>query len=157
MKSINDKNKNKKKDENKKEKKKEKILYNQDEKDEFEKKLKEKNIEFDSLFTCPSRKHIIGYLRKGERYIYYESKLSVKYPDLEYIKIEGHDDFLNQFEEVHKKVEEIQEEKKTDNFKKKIFCKLCEFHVKNDLEEFKEHLDDETHKDKMKELRREFI
>ena len=44
--------------------------------------------------------------------------------------------------------------KKTDNFKKEIFCKLCEFHVKEDLEEFKEHLDDETHKDKIKELRR---
>ena len=44
--------------------------------------------------------------------------------------------------------------KKTDNFKKEIFCKLCEFHVEEDLEEFKEHLDDETLKDKIKELRR---
>jgi hypothetical protein len=47
--------------------------------------------------------------------------------------------------------------KESDDFKKKIFCKLCEFNVKKDLKEFKEHLEDPTHIDKMKELRKEFI
>ena len=47
--------------------------------------------------------------------------------------------------------------KETDDFKKKIFCKLCGFEVKGELDEFKEHLDSDIHKDKMKELRKEFI
>jgi len=150
LKSINDKKKpSKKKDDNKKDEKKEKILYDPNEKILFEENLKKENIEFDSLFTCPSRKHIIGYVRKGERYIYYESNLTVKYPDLSYEKIDGHDYFLNKFKDVHEKVDEIQEMKKTDDFKEKIFCKLCEFHVKDYLKEFKELLDYEVHKDKI--------
>ena len=112
---------------------------------------------FNDLFTCPSHKHIIGYIRNNERYIYYDSNLTIKYPDLTYEKIIGHDIFLNKFDDVHKKVEKIQEIKKSNEFKKKIFCKLCEFNVKENLEEFKEHLEDPTHIDKMKELRKEFI
>ena len=119
--------------------------------------LKIKNIEFDNIFTCPSRKHIIGYSRKDERYFYYDSNLAIKYPDLTYEKIIGHDLFLNNFKDVHKKVAEIMEIKKTEDFKSKIFCKLCGFTVKNDLMEFKDHLDDNIHKDKLKELRKEFI
>lgn len=137
--------------------KKPKILYDETEKENFEKKLREENIVFNDLFTCPSHKHIIGYIRNNERYIYYGSNLTIKYPDLTYEKIIGHDIFLNKFDDVHKKVEKIQEIKKSNEFKKKIFCKLCEFNVKENLEEFKEHLEDPTHIDKMKELRKEFI
>ena len=69
----------------------------------------------------------------------------------------GHDTFLNKFKDVFEKVQKIQKMKESDDFKKKIFCKLCEFNVKKDLKEFKEHLEDPTHIDKMKELRKEFI
>ena len=148
LKLIFNKNKNKKK---------KKPLYDEDEKNKFIEELKKENIEFDNLYTCPSHKHIIGYVRKDERFIYYDSNLTIKYPDLTYEKIIGHDYFLNNFKDVHKKVEEIMNMKKTDDFKRKIFCKLCGFEVKEDLDEFKEHLDSDIHKDKMKELRKEFI
>ena len=142
---------------NKKDNNKKKHLYDDGEKDKFIEKLRKDNIEFEDLFTCPSHKHIIGYARNDERFIYYESELSIKYPDLTYEKITGHDYFLNNFKDVHVKVEKIMEMKNTDDFKNKIFCKLCEFNVKDDLNEFKEHLESETHLDKMKELRKEFI
>ena len=141
----------------KKKKEKRKPLYDENEVKNFMEDLKIKNIEFDNIFTCPSRKHIIGYSRKDERYFYYDSNLAIKYPDLTYEKIIGHDLFLNNFKDVHKKVAEIMEIKKTEDFKNKIFCKLCGFTVKNDLIEFKDHLDDNIHKDKLKELRKEFI
>ena len=134
-----------------------KILFDEDEKNQFEEKLKQENIKFDDLFTCPSHKHIIGYMRKDERFIYYESNLTIKYPDLTYEKIIGHDTFLNNFKSVHEKVEEIMKMKETEDFKNKIFCKLCGFNIKEDLNEFKDHLDSDIHKDKMKELRKEFI
>ena len=150
LKSIADINKKKKS-------KKPKILYDENEKNDFEKKLKDEKIQFNDLFTCPSQKHIIGYIRNGERFIYYDSNLAIKYPDLTYEKIIGHDTFLNKFKDVFEKVQKIQKMKESDDFKKKIFCKLCEFNVKKDLKEFKEHLEDPTHIDKMKELRKEFI
>ncbi len=140
-----------------KNKKKKKPLYDEDEKNKFMEELKKENIEFDNLFTCPSHKHIIGYVRKDERFIYYDSKLIIKYPDLTYEKIFGHEYFLNNFKDVKKKVEEIMNVKKTDDFKKKIFCKLCGFEVKEDLSEFNDHLNSDIHKDKMKDLRKEFI
>ena len=148
LKLIFNKNKNKKK---------KKPLYDEDEKNKFIEKLKKENIEFDNLYTCPSHKHIIGYVRKDERFIYYDSNLTIKYPDLTYEKIIGHEYFLNNFKDVHKKVEEIMDMKKTDDFKRKIFCKLCGFEIKEELDEFKEHLNSDIHKDKMKELRKEFI
>ena len=133
-----------------------KILYDPNEKKIFEENLKEENIEFDDLFTCPSGKHIIGYMRENERYIYYGSDITIKYPDLSYEIIDDKNHLLNEFIYVHEKVKKIQEMKKTDEFKNEIFCKLCEFYVKDDLKEFKEHLEDEDHKKKMKELRNEF-
>ena len=149
-------NQNRKKENKKKEKKISK-LYDENKKKIFEEKLKEKNIQFDDLITCPTRKHIIGYMRCEERLIYCESNLMIKYPDLTYEKIIAHDVFFNNFKNVHEKVKEIMEIKTTADFKSKIFCKLCEFYIKDDLNEFKEHLEDEIHKDKMKELRKEFI
>ena len=140
-----------------KSKKKKQPLYDEDEKNKFIEELKKENIEFDNLFTCPSHKHIIGYVRNDERFFYYDSNLTIKYPDLTYEKIIGHEYFLNNFKDVHKKVEDIMNEKKTDDFKKKIFCKLCGFEVKEELDEFKDHLNSDIHKDKMKELRKEFI
>ena len=134
-----------------------KPLYDENEMNKFMEELKKENIEFDNLYTCPSRKHIIGYVRNDERFIYYESNLTIKYPDLTYEKIIGHEHFLNNFKDVHKKVDDIMKKKETDDFKKKIFCKLCGFEVKGELDEFKEHLDSDIHKDKMKELRKEFI
>ena len=154
MKPISNQNRKK---ENKKKEKKISKLYDENKKKIFEEKLKEKNIQFDDLITCPTRKHIIGYMRCEERLIYCESNLMIKYPDLTYEKIIAHDVFFNNFKNVHEKVKEIMEIKTTADFKSKIFCKLCEFYIKDDLNEFKEHLEDEIHKDKMKELRKEFI
>ena len=132
-------------------------LYDEEEKNKFIENLKNLNISFDNLFTCPSGKHIIGYTRNGERYIYYGSDLTVKYPDLTYDKISDKNVYINNFENIHERVTKIMEEKNTDDFKKKIFCKLCHFNVKNNLREFKDHLRDKIHEERLKELRKEFI
>ena len=132
-------------------------LYDEEEKNKFIENLKNLNITFDNLFTCPSGKHIIGYTRNGERYIYYGSDLTVKYPDLTYDKISDKNVYINNFENIHERVTKIMEEKNTDDFKKKIFCKLCHFNVKNNLREFKDHLRDKIHEERLKELRKEFI
>ena len=132
-------------------------LYDEEEKNRFVAKLNELKIDYDNLFTCPSNKHIIGYARKGERFIYFGSDLTVKYPDLVYDKISDKDVFINDFEKIHQRVEMILMEKKSDDFKKKIFCKLCNFNVRNDLKEFKDHLKDKLHEERLKDLRKEFI
>jgi len=112
LKLIFNKNKNKKKKQ---------PLYDEDEKNKFMEELKKQNIEFDNLFTCPSHKHIIGYVRNDERFIYYGSNLTVRYPDLTYEKIIGQDYFLNNFEDVHKKVENIMKKKGLMTLKRKYF------------------------------------
>jgi len=140
-----------------KKKKNKKPLYDESEKNEFIENLKKLGIEFDNLFTCPSHKHIIGYVRNDERYIYNKSHLTIKYPDLTYEEVPKEKPLIEIFKDVHIKVKNIMELKTTDGFKSQIFCKLCDFYVKNDLDEFKDHLEDGTHKDKMKELRKEFI
>ena len=132
-------------------------LYDEEEKNIFIENLNKLNITFDNLFTCPSNKHIIGYVRNGERFIYYGSDLTVKYPDLTYDKISDKNIYINDFESIHQKVELILKEKNTEDFKKKIFCKLCHFNVRNDLKEFKEHLNEKIHLERLKELRKEFI
>ena len=109
------------------------------------------------MFTCPSSKHIIGYVRKNERFIYFGSELAVKYPDLTYEKISDKNVYLNDFNAIHQKVERILEEKKSEEFKKKIFCKLCHFNVRDNINEFREHLKDKSHEERLKELRKEFI
>ena len=132
-------------------------LYDEKEKDKFIEKLNELNISFDNLFTCPSGKHIIGYARNGERFIYYGSDLTVKYPDLSFDTISDKNVYLNNFKSIHERVAKIMEQKESEDFKKKIFCQLCHFNVKNDLNEFKQHITDKIHEDRLKELRREFI
>ena len=132
-------------------------LYDEDEKNRFVENLNDLNINFNNLFTCPSAKHIIGYVRNGERYIYYGSDLTIKYPDLTYDKISDINIYINDFENVHQRVEMIMQEKKSEDFKKKIFCKLCNFHIKNELREFKEHIKDKIHLERLKELRKEYI
>ena len=42
------------------------------------------------------------------------------------------------------------------NLKKKIMCKLCNFNVKDDIIEFKRHLESPEHQYRLKELRKEF-
>ena len=132
-------------------------LYDENEKNQFIKNLNQLNIIYDNLFTCPSGKHILGYARNGERFIYYGSDLTVKYPDLTYEKITDRNVFINDFESIHQKTEIILQEKNSEDFKKKIFCKLCNFNVVNDLKEFKDHLNDKLHLERLKELRKEFI
>ena len=119
--------------------------------------LKESEVKYDNLLSCNSGKHVIGYMRDNNKFIYYGSNIIVKYPDLSYENIKDKDSFINDFKEERKKIFEIMEEKCKPEFKNEIFCKLCEFHIENDLSEFKCHLKTKEHEEKMKELRREFI
>ena len=151
LKLVSKKNKNKDKE------RKKSPLYDEKEKKQFTDNLESKGISYDNLFTCPSGKHIIGYVRKGERFIYYGSDLTVKYPDLTYEKITDKNIYINDFENIHQRTEAILQEKNSDDFKKKIFCKLCNFNIKDDLKEFKEHLTDKLHLERLKDLRKEFI
>jgi hypothetical protein len=123
----------------------------------FSEKLKKLDIEFDNLLSCKSGKHIVGYTRSGEKYIYYESELSAKYPDLTYEPIVSKESFVNDFEDIRTKIDNIMYGKTKPEFLKKIFCKLCDFYVKNDLNEFRNHLKDKEHEHKLQELRKEFI
>ena len=119
--------------------------------------LQKEKITYQNLLCCNSGKHIVGYVRDNEKYIFYGSEITVKYPDLSYEHIKNNESFMNDFIEIRKKIRIILEEKKRDDFKNNIFCKLCNFYVKNDLSEFKAHLKDKEHEEKMEELRREFI
>ena len=133
------------------------INYNEKEKDKFVKNLNNLNIKYENLLACNSGNHIVGYVIKGEKYIYFGSKLAVKYPDLTFEIINDKECFLNDFKDIKQKVERIMEFKRKDEFKKQIFCKLCNFHIKNDMSEFKTHIISKDHQEKLKELRREFI
>ena len=133
------------------------ITCDENEINKFIDNLKKQNIEFDNLLSCKSGKHMIGYTREGEKYIYYGSELSVKYPDLSYETVDNKESYINDFEEIKNKIEKIMNEKNKPEFKKKIFCKLCDFYVKNDINEFRNHLKDKEHEHKLHELRKEFI
>ena len=122
----------------------------------FEKKLKENNIKYDNICCCLNKKHIIGYSLNGEQFIYFGSELGVKYADLTYEKIDKKESFLNDFDEFKKKSEKIIQYKNTEEFKRKIICKLCNFSIKDDLLEFSKHLKSNEHKIKLGELRKEF-
>ena len=124
--------------------------------EEFKQSLKINKINYDDLFCCPSGESIIGYIYKDTRYIFCCSKLFVKYPDLN-IGIINEEDYKNDFKNIHQKVKQILVEKETDEFKKMICCKLCGFTVEKDLKEFKDHLNKKEHKEKMEELKKEFL
>ena len=138
-------------------KKNEKLYLDENEIYKFVEKLKKSNIKYENLLSCGTGKHIVGYVRDNEKYIFYGSELIVKYPDLTYEKNIDKDSFSNDFFYIRNKIDEILLEKNEPEFRSKIFCKLCNFYVKKDIEEFKSHLKDKEHEEKMKELRREFI
>ena len=133
---------------------KDKIKKEQEE--EFKESLKKNRINYDNLFCCPSGESIIGYIYKDKRYIFCGSKLFVKYPDLN-IGIINEEDYKNDFKNIHNKVKQILIEKETDEFKKMICCKLCGFTVEKDVKDFKTHLNKKEHKEKMEELKKEFL
>ena len=72
------------------------------------------------------------------------------------MQIDKKESFLNDFDEFKKKSEKIIQYKNTEEFKRKIICKLCNFSIKDDLLEFSKHLKSNEHKIKLGELRKEF-
>ena len=133
------------------------IICENSEINNFSEKLKKLDIKFENLLSCKSGKHIVGYIRDNEKYIYFGSELSVKYPDLTYEQNIKQEYFLNDFEDIREKIDNIMYGKTKPEFLKKIFCKLCDFYVKNDVSEFRNHLKDKEHEHKLQELRKEFI
>ena len=128
----------------------------EEQKEEFKGTLKNYNIKYDDLFCCPYGENIIGYIYDDKRYIYCGSKLFVKYPDLN-IGIINEEDYKNDFKTIHQKVKKILIEKETEEFKKMVCCKLCGFTVEKNLKEFKDHICKKEHKEKMEELKKEFL
>ena len=124
--------------------------------EEFKSKLNEYNIKYDNLLCCLREQHVVGYTRNGENFIFFGSEIGVKYPDLSFELIENKESFVNDFIEYKNKLKKIIEYKNSDEFKKKIMCKLCNFNVKDDMIEFKRHLESPEHQYRLKELRKEF-
>ena len=124
--------------------------------EKFKESLKSNNIKYDDLFCCPSGESIIGYIYKGIRYISCCSKLCVKYPDLNIDDIKA-EYYKNDFKIIHERVKDILKEKETDKFKKMICCKLCDFKIEKNLNEFKEHINNTEHEKEMEKLKKEFI
>ena len=129
-------------------------------KESFEKNLKLSGliprVQYDNLFSCPGGETILGYVLKGERYIYYKSELCVRYPNLKVERV-NETDFMNKFQNINNKVKDIMKWKESDEFKKNLGCKLCEFTVEKKVNEFKKHLNDKFHKQFMEELKEEFL
>ena len=129
-------------------------------KEAFEKKLEEINFKkgknYENLFCCPKEETVIGYVHKDERFIFSKCELCVRYPNLKVEKVEERD-FMNNFENIKKKVEEIIKWKESDDFKKSLQCKLCDFVVDKKISEFKKHLHDKFHKKNMEDLKKEFL
>ena len=145
----------------------------------FKNQLDKDNIKYKDLYCCPSGENIIGYIKKIEnknynnnywrnknynteseirygRYIYYKSDLLVRYPNLTYDIITD-DDYKNRFKKVNMKSNKIMDEKKSKEFKNNICCKLCGFVVEKDIKEFKAHLNTKIHRERMEELKKEFL
>ena len=137
---------------------KKKKLINIDDKEinKFVSKLEENKIEYDNILCCMNMKHVVGYALNKENFIFYGSELGVRYPDLTFEPIEKKESFMNDFLDYKIKLAKIIEYKNTDEFKSKIVCKLCQFHIKEDLAEFYLHLNSTEHKYKLAELRKEF-
>ena len=140
----------------KKGKKKKRYDINDKKIEEFKSKLNEYNIKYDNLLCCLREQHVVGYTRNGENFIFFGSEIGVKYPDLSFELIENKESFVNDFIEYKNKLKKIIEYKNSDEFKKKIMCKLCNFNVKDDMIEFKRHLESPEHQYRLKELRKEF-
>ena len=129
-------------------------------KEQFEKILEEMNFvkgkHYQDLFCCPNGETIIGYVRNKEKYIFKKSNLCVRYPDLKVEKVKE-SEYVNCFENILKKVEEIIKFKETDEFRKSLECKLCDFTVEKKVGEFKRHLSIKFHNENMEELKKEFL
>ena len=124
--------------------------------EEFRAKLNEYKIKYDNLLCCMREQHVVGYTRNKENFIFFESELGVKYPDLTFELIENKESFVYDFIEYKNKLKKIIEYKNSDEFKKKIMCKLCDFTVKGEMIEFNRHLESPEHQYRLKELRKEF-
>ena len=124
--------------------------------EKFKEKLNQNNINYSDLFCCPKGETVIGYITKDERYIYYGSKLFVKYPDLN-VECVFEEDYKNDFIQIHKKVEKILIEKEKKDFKKMICCKLCDFTVERNIRQFNQHILKKCHRERMEELKKEFL
>ena len=124
--------------------------------EKFKEKLNQNNINYSDLFCCPKGETVIGYITKDERYIYYGSKLFVKYPDLN-VECVFEEDYKNDFIQIHKKVEKILMEKEKKDFKKMICCKLCDFTVERNIRQFNQHILKKCHRERMEELKKEFL
>ena len=122
----------------------------------FKEELNKNNIIYNDLFCCPKGETVIGYINKDERYIYYGSKLFVKYPDLN-IECVFEEDYKNDFIQIHQKVEKILMAKEKKDFKKMICCKLCDFTVEKNIRQFNQHLLKKCHRERMEELKKEFL
>ena len=129
-------------------------------KENLEKKLNElgfkKGTHYDNLFCCAKEETVIGYVHKEEKYIFSGSNLCVRYPNLTVERV-NENEFMSNFENIKKKVEDIIKYKETDEFKHSIKCKLCDFTVEKKLGEFKRHLHEKFHKENMEELKKEFL
>ena len=122
----------------------------------FKEQLKKNFVIYEDLFCCPNGNSVIGYIKNDKRYIYFGSNLYVKYPDLS-IDIINEDDYKNDFYNILKKMEKKLKEKENPEYKKLICCKLCGFKVEKDIKEFKDHLNTRSHKERMEELKKEFL
>ena len=122
----------------------------------FKEELNKNNIKYNDLFCCPNGETIVGYINKDERYIYYGSRLFVKYPDLN-IECVFEEDYKNDFVQIHQKVEKILMEKDKKDFKKMICCKLCDFTVEKNIRQFNQHFLKKSHRERMEELKKEFL
>ena len=145
---------------------------NKEDIENFQKNLKENHIKYEDLFCCPSGDNIIGYFKKTynknnnnynrnneikyERYIYYKSNLYVKYPDLNIDKVDK-EEYKDGFRKINQKVKQIMIYKESEEFKRQICCKLCGFMVEKKTTEFKNHLNSKMHREKMEELKKEFL
>ena len=129
---------------------------NKEDIESFKNKLYKNKIKFDDLFCCPTGDTIVGYIRNNQRYVYYGSNLVVKYPDLSEEIVEE-EEYINGFRRINQKVKEIMIEKEKKEFKKQICCKLCGFTITKNVKEFKDHLNTKFHKEKMEELKKEFM
>ena len=151
------------------------VKINQEDIKSFQNKLKQDNIKYIDLFCCPSGDNIIGYTKIIEnennnrrnyndteneinygRYIFYRSDLYVKYPNLAIEKV-YENDYKDGFKKILEKSRKILIEKESREFKKKICCKLCGFVVEKDFKEFKNHLNTRIHRERMEDLKKEFL
>ena len=76
------------------------------------------------------------------------SKLNYLYyiPDNTKEYINNQEEYINIFIECKKKCKSILENNNTKEFKKKIFCYLCDFYMKDDINEFIKHTNNLKHK-----------